>query len=168
MLRVFEIQAQIQFYKLASYPLWQAKLNHQTCSPTSQKFQNIDVQIFRSTLKNKDSFHFGFNHIIAPARILGTSREQPWSSLHLKNFSSKFRHDQTSKGQNTKQGEKYGGRFWWTDNATARRKAEIRSLPLLLECTGSSSTACLLAILPICSISFQTLHSVTDTWLFPF
>lgn len=68
------------------------------------KFQNIDVQIFQSTLKNKDSFPFGFNHIIAPASILGTSREQPWSSLHLRNFSSKFRHDQISKGQKHKTG----------------------------------------------------------------
>lgn len=34
MLRVFEIQAQFQFYELAPYPLWQTKLNHQPYSPT--------------------------------------------------------------------------------------------------------------------------------------
>lgn len=36
MLRVFEMQAQIQFYELAHCPLWQTKLNHQPCSPTPQ------------------------------------------------------------------------------------------------------------------------------------
>lgn len=34
MLRAFEMQAQIQFYELAPYPLWQTKLDHPPCPPT--------------------------------------------------------------------------------------------------------------------------------------